>query len=127
MSSDSGARRYDVGERANFALLPAAIASLELLDEWGVDGIAASLESVTGRIAGEVTRLGLEPVPRERREAHLMGVRFPSGLPDGLVERLAKRRVYISVRGDSMRIAPHLHNDAHDIDRLIEVLADFAH
>ncbi len=123
---DSGARRYDVGERANFALLPAAITSLEQIDEWGVDGIAASLESVTDRIASEVARLDLVPVPRERREAHLMGVRFPSGLPDGLVERFAERRVYVSIRGDSVRIAPHLFNNERDVDRLLEVLADFA-
>ncbi len=123
---EPGARRYDVGERANFALLPVAIASLEQIGDWGVNQIAARLGCLTERIGSEVARLDLQPVPRNRREAHLLGVRFPAGLPDGLVARLAEKRVYVSVRGDSVRVAPHLYNDDRDVDRLLEVLADFA-
>ena len=36
------------------------------------------------------------------------------------------RRVHVSVRGNSVRIAPHLFIDGGDGDRLLEVLADFA-
>jgi selenocysteine lyase/cysteine desulfurase len=30
--------------------------------------------------------------------------------------------VYVSVRGDSIRVAPHLYNDDRDVDRFITVL-----
>jgi selenocysteine lyase/cysteine desulfurase len=30
--------------------------------------------------------------------------------------------VYASIRGDCLRIAPHLHNDDTDMDRLLAVL-----
>jgi selenocysteine lyase/cysteine desulfurase len=30
--------------------------------------------------------------------------------------------VYVSVRGDSIRVAPHLYNDTSDVDRLFSVL-----
>ncbi|MGI9491894.1 MAG: aminotransferase class V-fold PLP-dependent enzyme, partial [Geminicoccaceae bacterium] len=39
-SYQPGARRYDVGERSNFALMPASIAAMSQLLEWGVDEIA---------------------------------------------------------------------------------------
>ena len=46
----------------------------------------------------------------------------PNGLKD-VQERLAARKVYISVRGDVIRIAPHLSVTDDDIDRLIMELA----
>jgi selenocysteine lyase/cysteine desulfurase len=30
--------------------------------------------------------------------------------------------VYVSVRGDSLRVTPHLYNDDADVDRLIHAL-----
>jgi selenocysteine lyase/cysteine desulfurase len=35
---------------------------------------------------------------------------------------LAERRVYVSLRGDSLRVTPHLYNREEDVDRLFEVL-----
>ena len=42
---------------------------------------------------------------------------------DGLVDRLATARVSVSVRGNSIRIAPHLHTTDGDVERLFEVLS----
>jgi selenocysteine lyase/cysteine desulfurase len=44
-------------------------------------------------------------------------------MPTGLPERLGAENVYVSVRGQSMRITPHLYNNEADVDRLIGVLA----
>ena len=57
-----------------------------------------------------------------RRAGHFLGIRFPDGVPEGLPERLAAARVYVSLRGDSLRVTPHLYNNAADIDRLFSVL-----
>ena len=46
-----GARRYDVGQRTQFELLPMAIAALEQLHDWRVDRIAEALAGITGTIA----------------------------------------------------------------------------
>jgi hypothetical protein len=35
-----GARRFDVGQRSNFTLVPLAIAALRQLGEWGVGNIS---------------------------------------------------------------------------------------
>ena len=43
-------------------------------------------------------------------------------LPAGLSKKLAEEQIFVSVRGDSIRIAPHLYNDHADVDRLFEAL-----
>tara|TARA_Y100001934_G_scaffold215689_2_gene255666 strand:+ start:1504 stop:2661 length:1158 start_codon:yes stop_codon:yes gene_type:complete len=117
-----GARRYDVGERSNFALIPAARASLELIAGWGVDEIASTLGAMTNEIASRAQSLGLTSQPEHLRASHFLGIRFPEGMPGNLVERLSAAGVYVSVRGTSMRVTPHLYNDTQDVDRLFDVL-----
>jgi selenocysteine lyase/cysteine desulfurase len=120
---ESGAVRYDVGERLNFHLLPMAIAALEQIHEWGVDSIQATLRAMTDRLAARLEPLGLGMIARERRAGHYLGLRFRGGVPDGLADRLAAAKVYVSVRGrDFMRVSPHLWVSAADEDRFVEIL-----
>ena len=99
-----GARRFDVGERSNFALMPQSIAALELLLDWTVPSIAETLTAKTAAIAERARDAGLAPMAANRRAGHFLGVRFPDGVPDGLPERLADNQVYVSLRGDSLRV-----------------------
>jgi selenocysteine lyase/cysteine desulfurase len=117
-----GARRFDVGERSNFALLPVSIVGLEQLLAWGVPAIAATLAAKTGAIARRATALGLVSTSGDWRAGHYLGLGFPQGPPAGLPERLAQERVYVSLRGASLRVTPHLYNDDADLDRLFAVL-----
>jgi len=117
-----GARRYDVGERSNFVLVPMALAALDQLVAWGVDEVASALRVLTDDIARRAEHRGLVPTPARVRSPHLLGIRLPDGVPDGLTAALASRRVFVSVRGDAIRVSPHLYNDAGDVDRLFAVL-----
>jgi len=118
-----GARRFDVGERANFALLPVSIAGLEQLLDWGIPEIAATLGAMTADIAARAAaELGLTSVPADLRAGHFLGLRFPAGMPAGLPERLAREHIYVSLRGNSLRVTPHLYNRAQDVLRLFQVL-----
>src|SRR5262249_5215412 len=117
-----GARRFDVGEHANFALRRGAGAALRQILAWRVEQIAATLSELTARIESEATRLGLAAVPTERRVGHLIGLRSPA-FPADLAARLAAAGVYVSLRGNSIRVSPHLYNTPEDVDRLFDVLA----
>ena len=118
-----GARRYDVGERGNFHLLPMANVALQQVLRWGVENVQATLRARTGRIAERVAALGIDTLPAERRAGHYLGLRFPGGVPKGLIERLAAERVYVSVRGRSaMRVTPHLWVNDEDEARFLAVL-----
>jgi selenocysteine lyase/cysteine desulfurase len=117
-----GARRFDMGEFSHFTMLPMSTAAVTQVAEWGVERIAAGIGALTDRIGREASALGCE-VPRDdERVRHMIGVRLPGGLPRGLPERLAEAKVHVSVRGDSIRVAPHLYNDERDVERFVDVL-----
>ncbi|WGF87123.1 aminotransferase class V-fold PLP-dependent enzyme [Marinivivus vitaminiproducens] len=118
-----GARRFDVGERANFALVPASIAALEMLRDWSVPAVAATLAGLTAGIAERAAALGLASAPAHRRCGHFLGLRFPDAPPPDILARLAEAGVHVSVRGRSLRVSPHVYNTQDDVDRLIGALA----
>jgi len=121
-----GARRFDVGERTNFGLVPMAIAAVEQLLTWTVAEVAESLSHVTGEIARRAGTLGFSVAPSDQRGPHMLGIDVPREQASRLGGSLMERGIVASIRGDSLRIAPHLHTTASDVDRLLEALADSA-
>jgi selenocysteine lyase/cysteine desulfurase len=119
-----GARRFDVGERSNFVLVPMASAALRQLHAWGVGSIQETLRELTRRVAAGAQGLGLEVAPEAYRAGHLVGLRRRGGYAAEVLARLAASRIYVSVRGDNLRVAPHLYNTAEDVDRLLNALAE---
>ena len=122
-----GARRYDVGERANFALMPMVRAALLQLLEWGPPAIADALRGLTHGIVERASTLGYQAVPEVLRAPHYLGLTHPEGLPSDVVSRLAQERVYVSQRGESLRVTPHVYNTPADVDRLIDALGQLRH
>jgi selenocysteine lyase/cysteine desulfurase len=116
----AGARRFDMGERANFALLPVAGAAIGQLLDWGVGNVAESLGAMTAGIEARLSERGV--TGQQGRAPHFLSVRFPGGPPEGIEERLAAADVHVSLRGDRMRITPHLYNDEADAERLFSAL-----
>lgn len=113
-----GARRFDVGERTNFELTPMAVAALEQILDWTVDGIATSLHRQTNQIARDASELGLNPMPEDERGPHMLGVQLPDELRQPVLRALEDANVYAAIRGGALRIAPHLHIDDQDLARL---------
>lgn len=117
------AARYDMGEAANFVLIPMFIAALEQLLEWGVENIQTYCRSLSDELVREM--MGPEDPRMPARVGHLFGLRVPHGVePAALQARLAERSVFVSVRGRSVRVSPHVYNDAADIDVLRSVLCE---
>lgn len=121
-----GARRFDMGEYPQFILLPMALAAIRQLLEWEPRNIQATLAGLTALIAREASSLGCAVLAPDRRVGHMLGIRFPTGIPAELPGRLADARVYVSVRGDAIRVSPNVYNGEDDALRLIEVLRELA-
>lgn len=119
-----GARRFDMGQRSNFILHPMAIAALEQLLAWRPDRIAATLKRHTDQIAALASALGFEVLTP--RGPHMMGLRHPGGLPRGLAAAWRAQGVHVSVRGDAVRVSPHLHIGPDDLTRLEAALRSAA-
>lgn len=118
-----GARRFDVGERSNFILLPMVIAALRQILTWQVPEINITLKALTAEIEREAVALGFLTVPAELRSGNIIGLRRAAGLPANLTSELMKRNVFVSVRGSSIRVSPHLYNTKEDIGRFFEALS----
>ncbi len=118
-----GARRYDGGARGNPLAIPMAHAALQQIHEWGVAEISETIAPMIEDIAARAEDLNLEPTPERVRAPHMIGLRARDGLPADLLEHLAAADVYVSVRGDAIRVAPNVYNTGADLEQLFDVLA----
>jgi selenocysteine lyase/cysteine desulfurase len=119
---DHGARRFDMGERSNFALLPAADRAIKQLLEWRVDQISETAGAMSSRIAQAAAELGFHAPREPLRAPHYLALRRKLPIPKELPEMLAREKVFVSVRGSSIRVTPNVYNTIEDCDRLIACL-----
>lgn len=119
----AGARRFDVGARTNFGLVPMAIEAIDQLLTWGIAEVAASLRVVTDAVGQRAGELGFTVPPGAEHGPHLLGIEVPRDVALRMSATLKERRVIAGVRGSSLRVSPHLHVTGDDIDRLIDGLA----
>jgi|SRR5208282_3244666 len=119
---DAGARRFDMGERSNFALLPAAVRAMQQLLEWKIADISETSGALNRRLAEEAAELGFSAPAEALRAPHYLALRRKEAIPRELPELLAKEKVFVSVRGSSIRVTPHVYNTVEDCDRLMVCL-----
>ena len=113
-----------MGEKSNPPLLMAAKAGIDMLLEWGVASISETLAAKTTAIADAARDIGLIADDIGIRAPHFLSLRFPADVPDGLTDRLAAANVFVSLRGTSLRVTPHVYNDEVDSAALIATLAE---
>jgi selenocysteine lyase/cysteine desulfurase len=119
-----GARRFDMGEFSQFVLAPMALAGLTQILEWKVERLQSTIRRLTDLVAEEARALGCAVLAPDRRVGHMLGLRFPDGMPEALPRRLEQARVFVSVRGDAIRVSPHVYNSEGDVARFLAVLRD---
>jgi selenocysteine lyase/cysteine desulfurase len=112
-----GARRFDVGETCVTTVLPGALVALEQIRDWGIGNIFDLLCKTNEKIIKQIEPFG-SPSPPSAGCGHMFGVRLHSVAAADAVAELAAKGVYLSRRGDAIRIAPHLHVNEADIARL---------
>ncbi|MEX2126437.1 MAG: aminotransferase class V-fold PLP-dependent enzyme [Woeseia sp.] len=119
----AGARRFDYGEFSRFIAVAMATAAISQLNRWGASYIAAELNERAERVRTMCARTGLATLAAERSAPHIVGIRIPEELePAKFGEALACAGIHVSVRGRTIRVAPHLHTDEPDLERFGSVL-----
>ena len=59
--------------------------------------------------------LGFEVADEVERCANLFGVKLPAGMdPEACRQHLARQQIHVAVRGNAVRVSPHVYNDEHD-------------
>ncbi len=122
MDGAAGARRFDMGERNNPIHPGMALAALEQVKAWRPERIARSIEPLTDCVEAMALARGLTVPPKECRVPHMLGLRRDQGWPEDLQERFGSLGIYVSKRGNSMRVSPYLYNDQGDVERLFEAI-----
>jgi selenocysteine lyase/cysteine desulfurase len=117
------AYRFSVGEQSNFVLMPMLIAALKQLLDWTPERIQAYTEALCGEALAQLKAQGYWVEDAAYRSHHLFGLRAPAGTDLRVVQqRLQERKVYVSLRGDAIRVSPHVYNDTHDLAALLDGL-----
>ena len=118
-----GALRYEVGEHSNFILVPMMLAALKQIQTWGIPSIQEYCRDISQAAIDRLREAGFWIEDENFRGSHLFGIRLPGGVDINLIKKeLESRKVYVSVRGSSIRVAPHLYNTKEDFEILSEVL-----
>lgn len=118
-----GARRFDFGEFPQFISVPMSTAALQQLNAWGAATIVERLAACTQEIRMAAERNGLTILPRSRASQHMVGIPFSSQEQAiAANKRMQAEGIVASVRGQSIRISPHMHTTNKDLSRLCELL-----
>lgn len=122
---EKGMKRFDIGEKSNFILVPMLTRALQQINEWGVENIQNYCKKLVKPFKEDLHTKGFILEPDEFSANHLFGIRFPKGFDSEKVqEELIRRKIHVSVRGDAMRVSVHLFNTEEDLDQLYEVLTN---
>jgi selenocysteine lyase/cysteine desulfurase len=119
-----GAQRFNQGESAQFYLLPMALAALTQIAQWTPARIQQQLGEWTSELSSRVAAIGFDSMARGQRVGHMVGLTARDALPSGLIDALAARHVYVGARGNNIRVSPHMHSTAADLERLVAALQE---
>jgi selenocysteine lyase/cysteine desulfurase len=118
------ARRFESGTPP-VPNIYAAVAGIKLVQSVGLENIERHISELTGAIKEGVMQRGFNLVSPIDPDKHGALITVRSHKVDLLVKWLAKDGIITSSRDDNLRISPHLYNDMHDVDCLIDALSKY--
>lgn len=120
-----GAIRYEVGESANFILTPMLTRAIQQINEWQPENIQAYCKNLTAPFLNELQNIGIAVEDEAYRAEHLLGLRLPDHMVmEDVKKRFDAERIFVSIRGNSIRVSPHLYNSERDLEAIIESIRE---
>jgi selenocysteine lyase/cysteine desulfurase len=119
----SGANRYNVGQFSNFILVPMLSESIRQINEWSPASIQQYGEALTQPLIEFFTEQGITIEEDCYRSKHITGITLPKPYDSQkILDALRAQQIYISKRGNALRISAHIYNTTEDIDVLVTSL-----
>jgi selenocysteine lyase/cysteine desulfurase len=119
-----GALRYEAGEHSNFILLPMMHKAIEQINRWKVANIQEYSSSIAQNAVKALQEKGFWIEDESYRAGHFFGIRLPEGIDIEKAKAiLHKHKIYVSLRGNAIRVSPHVYNDEKDLQKLVSVLS----
>ena len=118
------AQRYGMGEISNFITVPMLQAALDQLLDWGVENIQSYCKALVDEPLKQLAKKGILLEDEAYRTSHLFGLKLPPKTKmEDILGKIDKAGVKVSLRGDSIRVSPHVYNDQNDMDKLVECIS----
>jgi len=115
------AQRYGVGEQSNFILVPMLNKAIKQLLAWGVDEVQNYCRVLTAPTVAQLAEMGCQVEADAHRAGHLFGIRLPKQIDQTKLQQLfAAHQVFVSLRGNAIRVAPHVYNDEGDMATFLQ-------
>ena len=117
------ANRYSVGEHASFIHTKMQIAALQQVLKWTPNAIQEYCKEITADLVVELKKLGCFFENENFRAHHLFGVELPELLDIKLLKsKLKEHNIFISFRGNYIRISCHVYNTKEDFNKLVSCI-----
>jgi selenocysteine lyase/cysteine desulfurase len=124
----AGMMRMNVGEWANFALIPAVNASLRQLLLWQPKQVQEYCASLNVILSEQLQGTSFQMQDSRNRAEHLFGISIPHSLDvHRMQDELKQENVFVSLRGDFIRVSPSVYNTPEDMMALAKVLKNVWH
>jgi selenocysteine lyase/cysteine desulfurase len=118
-----GMARLNVGEAANFALIPAANAALEQLLAWKPEHVQEYCAALNAVLEQRLQHSLFTMPDKTSRAEHLFGISLPRAINvEALQAALTQANVFVSLRGDFIRVSPSVYNTGEDMNAFADVL-----
>jgi len=128
-------RRFDAGGKANPVTIPMVRAGLQTVHITSPIVVKQHCAVLTESLATQLSHIFGESViirAKSQRSAHIFGVRFsPSSVYHiiSLVQlhaEMKQENVFVSVRGEWLRVSVYLHNSLSDVNRFVALFVQIA-
>ena len=117
------ANRYSVGEHGSFIYIQMQIAAISQLLKWKVSDLQEYCHKITVSSISELNKVGCEIEEDTYRAKHLFGIKLPESIDkNALKERLTHEKIFVSFRGDYIRISCHLYNTEAHFEKLTKCI-----
>jgi len=112
--------RYDVGESSNFILTPMLSEALKQLLTWTPEAVQQYCKTLCEEPIKKLQEAGYFIEEPNDRAHHLFGIYLPEEKNiEELKKLLAGKNIFVSYRGQAIRVAPNVYNDVNDLEKLL--------
>ena len=119
----AGANRFNVGQFSNFILVPMLTEAIRQIRAWEPAAIQQYAEILTRPLTELLKAQGFNLEEDRYRSKHLFGITLPAAYDaQNILDVLRQEHIYVSKRGNALRISAHVYNTPQDIDAMIKVL-----
>lgn len=114
------AARFDMGESSNFILTPMLSEAINQLLKWSPAAIQEYCKSITEESILRLQQNGYFVEDSQSRASHLFGIYLPKNRSmDVLKQKISEKNIYVSYRGQAIRVSPNVYNTKQEIEKLL--------